>query len=209
MDLSRDDVAEAHRRVSPAIKGKCLRRLSSTRIDVADFISYISSIIIAPLNLVVLCSLYYTVSQDRIIWIHISIVFGAIYSVYCISNYYMQITFVRVNDIGMTEGMRDVFSFQPGSYLFAQDMLGYSFICISTLFAAPTFLNGQLDKAIKIGLVLHGLMFIVPLVFPAISFKGDTSGNEIGIYANILWSIVFTPIVIMIGLYFTKRKLGN
>jgi hypothetical protein len=121
----------------------------------------------------------------------------------------MQITFLRVNDIEMTEELTNVFSFQPGSFLFAQDMLGYSFICISTLFAAPAFHNTKLENAIKIGLVLHGLMFIVPLVFPAISFKGDTSGNEIGIYANILWSIVFAPIVIMVGLYFTKMRSYN
>jgi hypothetical protein len=173
----------------------------------ADLLSYVSSIIIAPLYLLVLCSLYYNVQEDKVIWIHISIIFGIIYAVYCISNYYMQITFVRVNDIGMNKEFIDVFSFQPGSFLFAQDMLGYSFICVSTIFAAPAFANSNLEKSIKIGLLIHGFMFVIPLIFPAISFKGDTSGDEIGIYANILWSLVFAPIAMLIFLYFLKNKV--
>jgi hypothetical protein len=126
----------------------------------ADQISYISSIMIAPSFLIVLCCILFVKNEQKRLWIVLSIVFGIIYAVYCMVNYYLQLTFVRVNDMMLNEEIIKAFRFVPGSALFAQDMLGYSFLCISCLFLFPAFKDGVLEKYIRIGLIINGIMFL-------------------------------------------------
>jgi hypothetical protein len=182
----------------------------SLLIKEANMLSYISSIFIAPSFLIVFICLYYCVSENKKLWLHIGIVFGVIYSVYAMLNYYIQATVIRLNDFGTPNNILQLFTFKPGSILFAQDMLGYTFLCLATLVSAPAFNADKSEKILKWFFIIHGMMFIIPLSFPAISFKGDESGDIIQILANLFWCVVFIPITFLIYRYFNKKsKMAN
>jgi hypothetical protein len=52
--------------------------------------------------------------------------------------------------------------------------------------------------------VTNGLVFFVPLGFPAISFSQDGTGNEIGMIANLGWRLLFAPIALLLAVYFER-----
>jgi hypothetical protein len=96
------------------------------------------------------------------------------------------------------------FVFIPGTPIFAQDMLGYVFMCAATLAAASVFSGGKLENWIK-------WLFILPtLVIPAIPLPVDETGtgigNKIGRYANMLWSAYFMVSTALVAALFKRLQ---
>jgi len=179
----------------------------SLLIPTATHLSYISSIFIPPSFIALMVAIHHTTPPHKQVWSHIGIAFAAIYAVMCASCYYLQLTVIRVNDLNLSPEILQAFAFTPGSLVFAQDMLGYTFLCLATLVTAPVFSGSRLAHWIKWLFVAHGLMFIVPFIFPALSFAQDaSSGDEIGVLANLLWCAVFAPIAILLAIYFKRMK---
>jgi hypothetical protein len=172
----------------------------------ANDAAYLASVFIAPSFVALMVALHYTAPTNKRVWSHLGLSFAIIYAVLSMLNYYVQLTVVRVNSLGMPEDMLALFTFTPGSVMFAQDMLGYTFLCLATLVAAPVFAGGdRLATWLKWLFVAHGLVFIVPLIFPALSFPTDTGGDEIGVIANLGWCVLFDPIAVLLAVYFKQR----
>ena len=168
--------------------------------------AYLASVFIAPSFVALMVALHYTAPTNKRVWSHLGLSFAIIYAVLSMLNYYVQLTVVRVNSLGMPEDMLALFTFTPGSVMFAQDMLGYTFLCLATLVAAPVFAGGdRLATWLKWLFVAHGLVFIVPLIFPALSFPPTTGGDEIGVIANLGWCVLFDPIAVLLAVYFKQR----
>jgi hypothetical protein len=175
-------------------------------IPAANDAAYLTSLLIAPSFVALMVALHHAAAPPKRVWSHLGLAFAIIYAVYSGFNYYIQLTVVRVNDLDMSPELLQMLSFTPGSAMFAQDMLGYTFLCLSTLVAAPVFAGTGLASWIKWLFVAHGLVFVVPLVFPALSFAGDSAGGEIGVIANLGWCALFAPIAVLLALHF--RRLG-
>lgn len=169
----------------------------------ALYVSFVSSMLIAPSFIMVLVCLSQCVSLK--VWLRIGIVFGAIYAAYAMLNYYMQLTVARVNDLGLEPGILAILVFKPGSAMFAQDMLGYAFLCLATLVSAPAFKGDRLEKAIRLAFSIHGAMFVIPLIFPLLSFSGG-GGDDVGALANLFWCVVFLPITMLLFAYFRRER---
>ncbi|MBK6644172.1 MAG: hypothetical protein IPG44_00225 [Anaerolineales bacterium] len=88
--------------------------------------------------------------------------FAIIYAVMCTLTYYIQLTFVANNYLPVAEEVALPFVFLPGTPLFAQDMLGYVFMCAATLAAGFVFTGGKLEAWIKWLFIFNGVLFIVP-----------------------------------------------
>ncbi len=88
--------------------------------------------------------------------------FAIIYAVMCTLTYYIQLTFVANNYLPVAEEAALPFVFLPGTPLFAQDMLGYVFMCAATLAAGFVFTGGKLEAWIKWLFIFNGVLFIVP-----------------------------------------------
>jgi hypothetical protein len=171
----------------------------------ANDAAYLSSVFIAPSFVALMVALHYTAPANKRVWSHLGLSFAIIYAVLCMLNYYVQLTVVRVNSLGASEDLLKMFTFTPGSVMFAQDMLGYTFLSLATLVAAPMFTGGdRLATWLKWLFIVHGMVFIVPLIFPAISFPTATGGDEIGVIANLGWCVLFDPIAVLLAVHFKR-----
>jgi len=170
----------------------------------ANDTAYLASLLIAPSFVALMVAIHDTAPSHKQVWSHLGLSFAIIYAVLCTLNYYIQLTVVRVNSLSVSQDLLEVFTFTPGSVMFAQDMLGYAFLCLATLVAAPVFTGDRLATWIKWLFVVHGLVFVVPLVFPALSFPQNTTGDEIGVIANLGWCILFAPIALLLVAHFKR-----
>jgi len=137
--------------------------------------------------LVLVVSIHQLATPDRRIWSHLAVVFATAYAVLISMVYFVQLTLVapRVGR-GEIEGI-EVFLFTPfDSFLYAVDILGYSFMSVATLFAAMVFTGKGLERVVRWFLTANGLllpflalqMYFHPLIWIAalwaVTFPGST-----------------------------------
>lgn len=171
-------------------------------------LAFLASFFLAPTFVALMVGIHYSAPPQKRIWSHLGLSFAVIYTVMGSLNYYVQLTVVRTNSLGVPREVLRLFDFAPGSVMFAQDMLGYVFMCLATLVAAPVFGGDRLANWIKGLFIVHGLLLFAPLVFPALSFPQDpatiASTNQFGTLANLAWAAFFTPIAILLAVHFRR-----
>lgn len=136
--------------------------------------------------LLVVC-VHHLAPPDRKVWSHAAVVFATAYTVLISINYFVQLTLVAPRMArGHIQGI-EPFLFVPfDSFLYAVDILGYSFMSVATLFAAPVFrgpgrarvarwfltANGLLLPFIALQMYFHPLIWVAALW--AVTFPGAT-----------------------------------
>ena len=145
------------------------------------------SLLLGPAFLVLLVSIDQIAPPEKKVWSQAAVAFGTVYMVLIGMNYFVQLTLVGPRLVeGRTAGI-EPFLFVPfDSFLYAVDILGYSFMSVAALFAAPVFSGGGLERVarrflIATGLVLPflvGQMYVHALIWPAalwaVAFPGAT-----------------------------------
>ncbi|MEX2049109.1 MAG: hypothetical protein WEB90_05990 [Gemmatimonadota bacterium] len=109
-----------------------------------------SSLFLGASFLVLLVSVHQAAPPEKKVWSQAALSFGTVYTVLISMTYFVQLTFVapRIAE-GRTAGI-EVFMFVPlDSFLYSVDLLGYSFMNIATLFAAPVFEKRGLDPLFR------------------------------------------------------------
>jgi hypothetical protein len=158
---------------------------SSTPLGLAVLLT--PSLFLGSSFLVLVVSINQLASPDRKIWSHAAVAFGTAYAVLISTVYFVQLTLVAPRlASGRTEGI-EMFLFVPfDSYLYAVDILGYSFMSVATLFAARVFTGKGLERIVRWFLTANGLllpflalqMYFHPLIWIAslwaITFPGST-----------------------------------
>ena len=119
----------------------------------------IPSLFLAPAFALMMLCVHYYAPQDKKIWSHAGILFTAVYTVMVTINYYVQLTLILPHMLnGEIESVRP-FLFTPfDSFSYSIDVLGYSFMCLSTLFAAFIFTEKGLHRTIRIFMIANGLL---------------------------------------------------
>lgn len=136
--------------------------------------------------LLVVC-IHEVAPPERRVWSQAALAFAIIYACLISINYYVQLTWVGPRLArGLTAGL-EPFLFTPfDSFLYAVDILGYSFMSLATLCAAAVFAgpgqervarwflvaNGLLLPFIALQMYVHWLIWIATLW--AITFPGAT-----------------------------------
>jgi hypothetical protein len=132
-------------------------------------------------------SIHQLASPERRIWSHAAVVFATAYAVLISMVYFVQLTLVAPRVArGQIEGI-EAFLFVPfDSFLYAVDILGYSFMSVATLFAARVFTGKGLERVVRLFLTANGLllpflalqMYFHPLIWIAalwaVTFPGST-----------------------------------
>jgi hypothetical protein len=145
------------------------------------------SLLLGSAFLVLLVSIHQLSSDDRRIWSLAALAFGVAYTVLISMNYFVQLTLVAPRIArGDTKGI-EMFLFVPfDSFLYAVDILGYSFMSVATLFAAMVFTSTGLERVTRFFLLANGLllpflvfqMYYHPLIWIAslwaVTFPGAT-----------------------------------
>lgn len=109
--------------------------------------------------LVLVVSIHQLSSPDRKVWSHAAVAFATAYAVLISINYFVQLTWVTPRlAAGRTAGMEQ-FLFTPfDSFLYAVDILGYSFMSVATLFAAMVFTGKGIERVARWFLIANGLL---------------------------------------------------
>ncbi|CAN5230655.1 hypothetical protein BH10PSE19_BH10PSE19_19040 [soil metagenome] len=147
--------------------------------------------------LLMLCVHYYA-PEDKKIWSHAGLVFAKIYCVLVSINYYVQLTLILPHMTkGEIESVRP-FLFTPfDSFTYSVDILGYSFISLSTLFAAFVFVgNKGLERTARFFLIANGLL--IPFLVFQIYYHSL-------IWPASLWAITFPGATISLTMIFKRR----
>lgn len=117
------------------------------------------SLLLGVAFLTLAASVHELASPDRRIWGRAALAFATVYTVLISINYYVQLTWVAPRlAAGRTEGI-EAFIFVPfDSFLYAVDILGYSFMSLATLFAAGVFTGRGLERVARLFLIANGLL---------------------------------------------------
>jgi hypothetical protein len=177
-------------------------------------IAYASSFLLAPAFVAMMVSIHHYAAPEKKVWSELGLSFAIIYAVLCSLTYYVQLTFIKNNFLPIAEDAVLPFVFIPGTPIFAQDMLGYVFFCLATLAAAPVFTGGRLEAWIKWLFILNGILFTIPtLILPALTLPANEAGtglgNQVGVYANMVWSFYVAVPTVLLAVLFKRLQFGN
>ena len=147
--------------------------------------------------LVLMVAVHRAAPAERRIWSHLAVVFATMYAVLISVVYYVQLTLVapRLAE-GRTQGI-EPFLFVPfDSFLYAVDILGYSFMSVATLFAARVFAGAGLDRVVRWFLTANGLL----LPFLALQMYWHPL-----IWVASLWAVTFPGATWALAVWFRRR----
>jgi len=140
-------------------------------------VSNISGFILTSIFLIVVTCIYYSAPEDKKILGQIGLSFAIIYATMISMNYFIQLTFVQFGAFNT-----DIFSMvNPQSMMMTIEVLGYFFMGLSTLFIAPIFQSGKLEKSIRWLFVFNGILGI---------------GGAVGFALNLDWRILIGGLII-------------
>lgn len=144
------------------------------------------SLFLASSFLVVAASVHHSAPPERRIWSQCALAFATAYAVLVSMVYFVQLTLVVPRVAHHRVSGIEPFIFVPfDSFLYAVDILGYSFMSIATLFAARVFLGDGQERVVRRFLIANGLllpflalqMYVHPLIWIAslwaVTFPGS------------------------------------
>lgn len=169
---------------------------SSTPLGLAVLLT--PSLLLAPAFLVLIVCIHQLAPLERRVWSQVAIAFATIYATLIGIVYYVQLTLVapRIAS-GRTAGI-EPFLFVPfDSFLYSVDILGYSFMSLSTLFAARVFTGPALEARARFWLTANGLL----LPFLALQLYWHDL-----IWIASLWAVTFPAATWTLALLFAKSS---
>jgi hypothetical protein len=145
------------------------------------------SLFLGSAFLVLIVCIHQAAAADRRAWSLSAVAFAAVYTVMISINYFVQLTWVAPRLASGNVAGVEPFIFVPfDSFLYAVDILGYSFMSLATLFAARVFVGGGDQRIVRWFLTANGLLipfialqmyvhwFIWIAALWAITFPGST-----------------------------------
>jgi hypothetical protein len=148
--------------------------------------------------LVLMVSVHQAALPPRRIWSHAAVAFATAYAVLISTVYFVQLTLVAPRLArGDIQGI-EAFLFVPfDSFLYAVDILGYSFMSVATLFAAPVFSGRGLDRVVRFFLIANGLL----LPFIALQMYVHSL-----IWIAALWAVTLPGSTWALALFFRRGR---
>jgi hypothetical protein len=145
---------------------------------------------------VLMLSVHYYAPEEKKIWSHAGVMFATIYAVLISINYFVQLTLVVPHLMrGEVESIRFLLFTPFDSFLYSVDILGYSFMSLSTLFAAFVFTGTGLEQTVRRFLIANGLLL------PFIALQNYYHPL---IWGASLWAITFPGATISLALLFRR-----
>lgn len=162
------------------------------------FVLLTPSLFLGSAFLVLIVSIHQISAPDRKVWSHAAMAFATVYTALVSINYYVQLTWVAPRLIdGRTQGI-EPFIFVPfDSFLYAVDILGYSFMSVSALFAANVFTGKGQERVVRVFLRATGLL----LPFLALQMYLPWL-----IWIATFWAVTFPGATISLALLFKRAE---
>ena len=140
--------------------------------NLPDYVAYVAAhsqffkeaamylmLIFGPLFVVLLSALHDYARDEQKILTRIALGFGLAFAILVGINYFVQLSTVRQNILhGQLTGLEQFVQANPASAITGMNMLGWTlFLGLASLFAAPIFNGGRLEKTIKWALIVNGI----------------------------------------------------
>ncbi len=173
-------------------------------------LGYVASLFLA-VSVVIMMACFYDSTREQLKIVGLlALIASILYAPLCIGVYFLQLSIVASNPLDLSREVLKAIDFVPGSPTFALDMLGYGFLCLSTL-AAGFALTDTKDKILRGLCFFHGAIAIPTFAAPIVSgIFQSTNGqaNDIGSYVLLFWCVIFFPIALLFMRYFGEG-IGN
>jgi hypothetical protein len=159
------------------------------------------SLLLGPSFLALIAAVHQLSPIERKVWSSMAFGFATIYAALICINYYVQLAWVGPRlASGRVDGM-EAFLFVPfDSFLYAVDILGYSFMSLATFCAAWVFEGHGLERRIRWLLIANGL------VLPFLVFQMYVHAL---IWIASIWAVTFPGSTLALAIYFRRLRAGS
>ncbi len=153
----------------------------------------IMGFLLTPSFLVVMACIHCYASDSKKVFSLVGLSFTIIYATLISINYFIQLTFVN-----QTTFDASIFSItNPQSMMWVIEILGYFFMGLATLFAAPVFNSGKIEKIIRWLFIVNGILGIGALIG-----YGLNVSLEFMLGGLIVWDIVMPASTVLLAYLF-------
>jgi hypothetical protein len=159
------------------------------------------SLLLAPSFLLLMVAVHQLAPNERKVWSLAALVCATVYAVLVSMNYFIQLTWVAPHlAAGQTRGM-EAFLFTPfDSFLYAVDILGYSFMSAATLLASRVFRGAGLARIARVFLFANGVL----LPFIALQMYAHWL-----IWIAALWAVTFPGSTWTLAIVFRRTQSAS
>jgi hypothetical protein len=165
-----------------------------------EVLIYSTSLCIVVPFLMEMLALHYTTTPNRRFFSHAALTFTTLYAVYVTANYVVQLATVIPSTLqGKLDEIR-ILQQYPHSLFWNFDALGYIFMGIASLAAAPVFEFKGFQKWVRISLIANAL--VTPLI-SVVYFYPDYSYNLL--LLGFPWAVTAPASMLMIAINFRKN----
>jgi hypothetical protein len=174
--------------------------------DTLNNVSYIVCMLLAPSYVTMISCTPIVTRKGSRSFTRAALGLAAMYGVLCAGVYYLQLSVLRLGTWPASADAMNMIRFAPGSPAFALDMLGYTFMCLSTLVLVPAIAGKGPANVLKIFCAINGFLAVPTLVFPAmrLSQSGNGSSAVFGCLVLLFWCIIFLPIPVIFARLFRQ-----
>jgi len=149
--------------------------------------------------LIVMACIYCYAPDERKVFSLVGLSFAIVYTTLISVNYFIQLTFVRQGSFNV-----EIFAMDnPQSMMWVIEVLGYFFMGLATLFAAPVFGSSRVENAIKWLFVTNGILGILTPIGYALNLP-----IEILLGGLTVWDVVM-PVSTALLAYLFRRAEQN
>jgi hypothetical protein len=153
--------------------------------------------LLTPTFLVVMACIHCYASESKKVFSLVGLSFAIIYATLISLNYFIQLTFVNQSTFDVS-----IFSMtNPQSMMWVIEVLGYFFMGLATLFAAPVFGSDGIEKIIKWLFIVNGILGIGALLG-----YGMNVPLEIMLGGLIVWDIVMPVSTALLAYLFWNAR---
>ena len=158
----------------------------------------VPSLLLGSAFLMLMVSVHQVTPPERRIWSHGAVAFATAYAVLISGVYFVQLTLVAPRlASGRVAGI-EPFVFVPfDSYLYAMDILGYTFMSVATLLAARTLRGDGVERAARLLLTANGLLV------PFLVFQMYVHSL---IWIAALWAVTFPGATWALAIWFRRMR---
>jgi hypothetical protein len=147
--------------------------------------------------LVVMACIHCYAPEERKVFSLVGLSFAIVYAVLISVNYFIQLTFVRQSSFDVKVFAMD----NPQSMMWVIEVLGYFFMGLSTLFAAPVFGSSGIESLIKWLFAANGILGILTPIGYGLSLP-----IEILLVGLIIWDILMPVSTASLAILFRRTR---
>jgi hypothetical protein len=165
------------------------------------FVLLTPSLLLGSSFLMLMVCVHQVTSLERRVWSHGAVAFATAYAVLISGVYFVQLTLVAPRMAGGRVAGIEPFVFVPfDSYLYAMDILGYTFMSVATLLAGRALMGDERARVARWFLTANGLL--IPFLVGQMYFHAL-------IWLAALWAVTFPGATWALAVYFRRTEVGR